>query len=94
MLQAQLRPAGILDRLVDEHQAVGKRPQARVGGGPGVLVFGPQRREGGDQPGVEAVVLGPAQMHLGERLDLQGLVQADLQAAGAQGIGDAALVAA
>ncbi|WP_238258085.1 hypothetical protein [Methylobacterium gnaphalii] len=52
VLQAQLGPARILDRLLDEDEAIGQRLQARIGGGALGLPLGNERRECGDQGGV------------------------------------------
>ena len=91
VLEAGLEADDVLLDLLDEGEVVGGFLEARIGLDLVRLGEGGTRR---DQEGVDAVVLGPLEFHMGEGLDLERLQHEHLDAAFAQVPDDALLVTA
>jgi hypothetical protein len=91
VLEARLEAGDILLGLLDAGELVGERFAARVWLERGGVELG---GAGGDEGGIDAVILGAAQVQPGEGFDLQRLQEENGEALGLEQAGGAAFIAA
>ena len=91
MLDPGLETGDVVLDLLDERQVIAQFVEARIGrhGVAGIQCD----RAGSDEDGIQPVILGAAEVQLGERLDLERLQHDDDEAVGLQMPGDGTFVA-